>query len=810
MKRLIIAEKPSLAMNIVKSIGSMNRYDGYFEDSNYIVTFAFGHLLQLFDVDDYFNREKSRWELEELPFIPDNFKFKIRNDSGVKKQFKIINDLINRKDVLEIVNCGDADREGQVIIDNIVNRIFKDSELKKTVKRMWLPEQTMQTIKDELKTLKDDGEYSNLYNEGLARTYLDWTYGINLTRYLSIKSKSFLPVGRVLIPIVKFIYDRDKTIKNFKPETFFEIGAIISKENLKIKAKLKDRHFSVSERKKAEKLLKGLEDKKAIVSKVEKKEVKKYPPKLFSLDTLQNKMFKDYKMSLDDTLKYLQSLYENGYTTYPRTNTEYLADNEKSKIKSVIAQVREKYNVDIAFKDKKTIFNNKKVESHSAITLTVKFPCEKHLTEGERKVYDAIKNRFISNFLNEEALVEETKIIINIENEIIELKGNVIKQKGFLKYERMKRENELPKFVEGEELDTKLSVDEKQTQKPNKVTESELNNFLKNPFKKQEVEELESENDDDEYKFILEGCEIGTVATRAGIIKNAQKYEYIKEIKGHLECEDKGTKLIEVLEKLNIDMNKEKTVEFGRELKKVYKSDIDVGTVVDNVKRELNSIITNGKNIKISRIENKVYRTENESNSLGACPACGKGSIITGRTGYGCSRWRQNCNFFIGKKIAGKDISESVVKKLLRDKKTGIIKGFKSKNGKNFNAGLKIEKSNVVFDFTLQDEGLGICPVCGKGKVKENKSGYGCSRWKEGCKFFVGNKIAGKKISEAMVKKLIKDKKTKIMKGFRSKSGKDFEAALKVENGKVVFDFTPAKLISKNTHKVAGSKVNLP
>ena len=207
--KLIIAEKPSLAMNVVKSIGSMNKHDGYFENNDYIVTFAFGHLLQLFDVDDYFNREKSKWNLEELPFVPDNFKFKIRDDKGVKKQFNIIKDLIKREDIDEIVNCGDADREGEVIVNNIVNRIFEEWSIKKPVKRLWLPEQTTQTIRQELKNLKDDGEYKSLYNEGLARTYLDWTYGINLTRYLSIKSQAFLPVGRVLIPIVKYVYDRD-------------------------------------------------------------------------------------------------------------------------------------------------------------------------------------------------------------------------------------------------------------------------------------------------------------------------------------------------------------------------------------------------------------------------------------------------------------------------------------------------------------------------------------------------------------------------------------------------------------------------
>lgn len=781
--KIIIAEKPSLAINIVKSIGSMNKADGYFQNRDYIVTFAYGHLLRLYDVDDYFKRGKTKWKLDELPFVPENFKFRIREDKGVKKQYEIIKNLIKRDNVIEIVNCGDADREGEVIVNNIINRIFREEKINKPVKRLWLPEQTSQTIRQELGSLKDDGEYRNLYNEGLARTYLDWTYGINLTRYLSIKSQSFLPVGRVLIPIVKFVYDRDMAIESFKPETYFEIGAVIRKDNLKIKAKLKDRRFSADEREKAENFLNSLKDKKAVVFKVEKKRVKKQPPKLFSLDTLQNKMFKEFKMSLDDTLKHLQKLYENGFTTYPRTNTEYLAENEKEKVKSVIEAVKERFNVDIDFKDKKKIFDSSKVESHSAIIPTIKIPEMGKLDVDEKKVYTAIENRFISNFLNEETIIEETYVIIKIDNEIIELKGNVIKQEGFLKYENMKKENELPDFVEGEELNTKLSVDEKQTQKPNRVTESELNNFLKNPFKKKEIEDLRDNNDDEEYKMILEGCEIGTVATRAGIIKNARKYEYIKEVKGHLECESKGIKLIEILKKLNIDLDKGKTVEFGKQLKKIYRSEIGIGKIIDKVKGELNTIVQNGNKVQIDKIESVRHGI------LGICPVCGQGKILVGKSGYGCSRWKEGCKFFIGKQIAGKNITESTAKRLVENKKTNVIKGFKSKSGKSFDAVLVIRDGKVTFDFSGENKSLGKCPVCGKGEILSNKFGYGCSRWKESCKFFINKKIAEKTITEATVKKLLKDKKTGIIKGFKSKSGKNFDAVLIIEKGQVKFNF---------------------
>ena len=210
MAKLIIAEKPSLAMNIVKSIGSMNKNDGYFENENYIVTFAFGHLLKLYDIDDYFHREKTYWNLKELPFIPEKFQFKLPDDAGIKKQYKIIKNLIKRNDVEGIVNCGDADREGEVIINNIIYRVFNEENIKKKVKRLWLPEQTEQSIRQGLKELKDIELSQNLYNEGLARTYIDWSYGINLTRYVTLKGGKTLPVGRVLIPVVKFIYDRDK------------------------------------------------------------------------------------------------------------------------------------------------------------------------------------------------------------------------------------------------------------------------------------------------------------------------------------------------------------------------------------------------------------------------------------------------------------------------------------------------------------------------------------------------------------------------------------------------------------------------
>ena len=223
MKKLIIAEKPSLAMEIVKAAGKMNKNDGYFENDEYIISFAFGHLLALQDIDDYYKREKTRWSLKELPFVPGEFVFKLRDDSGVKKQYKIIKSLIKREDVSHIVNCGDADREGEVIINNIVFKVFDEAKINKPVERLWLKSINQEEIQASLRRLRPIEETENLYNEGLARTYLDWLYGINLTRYITIKAGQLLPVGRVLTPIVKKVYDRKIEIESFIPEKYIEI-----------------------------------------------------------------------------------------------------------------------------------------------------------------------------------------------------------------------------------------------------------------------------------------------------------------------------------------------------------------------------------------------------------------------------------------------------------------------------------------------------------------------------------------------------------------------------------------------------------
>ena len=227
---LIIAEKPSLARNIVAGIGTMKKLDGYFENEEYIVTWAFGHLFTLYDIEDYSEKkcENPKWNLDNIPCYPETFKFSLKKDKskqidkGILKQFNIIKSLCNREDVVQIVNAGDSDREGEIIVRLCIENAL-NSEKKLT--RLWLPDQTPETVKQGLLEMKDEIEYNNLANEGFARTYIDWLYGVNLTRFATLKTGTLLRVGRVIVPIVKAIYDRDKAIKNFVPDIYYGISS---------------------------------------------------------------------------------------------------------------------------------------------------------------------------------------------------------------------------------------------------------------------------------------------------------------------------------------------------------------------------------------------------------------------------------------------------------------------------------------------------------------------------------------------------------------------------------------------------------
>ena len=684
MKKLIIAEKPSLARNIASALNVKVNKEGYMENGKYIISWAFGHLFKLRDVDGYVG-EKRKWSEVKLPFFPKEFEFELKNDSGIKKQYKILKNLINSKEVDEIVNAGDADREGQIIVDIIINAIKTD----KKIKRLWLPEQTEETIRKAINNLEDNFKYKNLHNEGLARTYMDWLMGINLTRYISLKSNMLFPVGRVLIPVIKYIYDRDLTIKNFIPEKYFTIENETMCNGTLLKL-ICDKKYNLLELEKAKSYSYELNRNKGIVKDIIEKEIILNPPKLFSLSKLQSKLSKENKISFAKSLEIIQNLYEKGFITYPRTNTEYLAEEEKDKVKELI-KLYSDYRLE--FKDSKKIFDSSKIESHSAVMPTLKIPDMNSLNLEEKIIFETIRNRFISNFLKEQTIINQTEIKIAVRNEIFNLKGKSIKQEGFLKYENQKIDNKLPYFEINQKIDVDFKVVDKLTVPPKKITEENLSNYLKNPFRKEKNQE--NEDDTQEYREIMKGIEIGTEATRTGIIENAKKYGYITSEKQNFSITEKGIKLIELLDLLHINLYVEKTVEFSMLQKDIYNNRKNINDIIEKTKSELQNIIN--QDIEVEKLEK-------EMEVIGKCPKCNS-NIYENSKSYYCSNYKNGCKIslwkeanYFGQKIK---ISKDNAKKLLSGEQ--VVFKIKSKSGKEYNAHFGIEINGDYLNLQRKD-----------------------------------------------------------------------------------------------------------
>ena len=812
---VIIAEKPSLARNIVAGItdnggGAMAKKGGYFEGGGYLVTWAFGHLFSLCDIEDYTGGDPgAKWSLENLPCFPSEFRYKLKAgpdkkvDSGVERQFETIRSLCLRPDVDTIVNAGDSDREGEIIIRLCVMNTGALADPNKKFVRLWLPDQTPETVGKALTEMKDETEYQNLADEGFARTYIDWLYGVNLTRYATLKSGTLLRVGRVIVPIVRAIYDRDMAIRNFVPDVYF---AIVSKETTK------DEEIELVSR---EKFDKGYEKDAialcekynactaVVVSKKTKKETIN-PGKLFSLSKLQSLLGKKYKMSMADSLDIVQGLYEKGFLTYPRTNSEYLATNEKDKIKKIISNVKN-VGYPVVFKDKKTIFDDSKIESHSALTPTYKIPKKEQLSEREMQVYQTVFRRFVSVFCEEECIAQKTEIVIDVGGlEQFTLKGITILQKGFLKYDDSERKDKiLPPLEKGDIVNINFKPTEKQTSPPRHYTIETLNNYLKNPFREDKAALAEkekntdvideAENDEEDYRAIFEGLELGTEATRTGIIDNARKSGYIELKKDVYTILPGGEYLIEQLSQMNISMDKYKTSILGQALKKVYRGSI---TVNDSVKQACDEIseVFEKKECEIGLDTDTGFFGD----VVGKCPLCGK-DVARDRYGYGCTGYKDGCKFRFHSLICKRAISLNNAKLLLSEGKTAEIFGFSSKDGRQFNSRLVLDGDKVVFEkkqaspkkpieTELLGAIVGTCPLCGKNVVR-GKYGYGCMGYKDGCSFRIGGEICNREITLEDAQILLASGITPILGGFVSKGGKQFSGRLKIDGDRVVFDF---------------------
>ncbi len=731
--KLIIAEKPSLARSIAAALGGGSKGNGFITIGEYLVTWAFGHLFSLADIEYYNGGERgAKWTMEGLPCFPAEFAYEIRKsvkgDDGTARQFEIIKTLCLRPDVDTIINAGDSDREGEIIVRLCIMKAFDLAPSQpflvegKRLCRLWLPDQTEETIRAAAANPPLSSEYNRLADEGFARMYIDWLYGINLTRYATLKAGTLLRVGRVIVPIVRAICERDRAIRNFTPEKYYQPRSEAETGGEKVEL-LSKQKFDKNSLSGCEQRCAAFNSMGAVVTEVKRKKDKLNPGKLWSLSKLQSFLGKKYKMSMQRSLEVLQKLYEEGYVTYPRTNSEYLATAEKDKIKRIVGTV-EKLGYPVTFKDSKQIFDDSKIEAHSALTPTTKIPDKKRLSEDEATVYGAIMRRFAAVFCALDCIVDKTEIKIAVGDpqnggEEFTLKGTVMLESGWTKYDDYTAKDKmLPPLKRGDTVNIDFKPAEKETSPPKHYTIETLNNYLKNPFR-DELSKKDDELDDaEEYRAVFEGLELGTEATRTQIIDNARNSGYIQLKKDVYTILPDGEYLVDALGSIGIGMDKYKTAELGKALKSVYRGEMTVKGATEITEREISEIFA---------LADSVNSTGFAGDIIGTCPLCGR-EIVRTRRGYGCKGYKEGCRFTIWSTIAGRSISVLETKALLSEGKTEVLDGFISKKGTAFSARLKLEGEKVVFEFASNRGGTmqyasGVAPSNaperGSGKLAE-------------------------------------------------------------------------------------------
>ena len=669
-----IAEKPSVAKDIARILGANSPHKGYMEGNGYQVTWTFGHLCTLKEPDDYTPLWK-RWSLGALPMIPQRFGIKLIDDKGIHEQFAIIEKLMQAAD--GIINCGDAGQEGELI----QRWVMQKAGAKCPVKRLWISSMTDEAIQEGFRTLKDQADYQPLYLAGLSRAIGDWILGMNATRLYTLKygqNRQVLSIGRVQTPTLALIVNRQKEIENFKPEAYWILSTTY-----------RDTVFNATKGKftdkaEGEKFLESIIGKPFTVTHVQKKNGNEAPPHLYDLTSLQVDCNKKFAMSAEMTLNIIQGLYEKKLTTYPRVDTTFLSDDIYPKCPTILAGLRGYETLTQPLADKKLpkskkVFDSSKVTDHHAIIPTGQ-PAM-NLTDMERHVYDLISRRFIAAFYPD-CKFATTTVLGQVEKVEFKVTGKTILSPGWRKvYEKdvqanddddaAKKDDEertLPPFVVGESGDHTPSLTEKWTTPPKFYTEATLLRAMETAGKFVEDEEL---------RAALKENGIGRPSSRAGIIETLFKRHYIKRERKNLIATPTGIELIDMI-KEELLKSCELTGIWEKKLRDIEHKKYDAAQFIDGLKQQIslivNDVLADNSNRHVTILTDEDLKKKmapkvaqapkkpmppkgngnkqqpaaphNDDDLTGKpCPLCGRGVIIKGKTAYGCSRWREGCQF---------------------------------------------------------------------------------------------------------------------------------------------------------------------
>ena len=635
-----IAEKPSVAHDIAGILGANNRKDGYLEGNGYQVTWTFGHLCGLLEPHEY-SPDWKAWALSRLPMIPARFGIKVMDDKGIQKQFNVIAQLVREAD--EVVNCGDAGQEGELI----QRWVLQKAGCKCPVKRLWISSLTEESIREGFASLKPASDYQRLYEAGLSRAIGDWLLGMNATRLYTLKyghNRQVLSIGRVQTPTLALIVNRQLEIENFKPEAYWELKTTYRDTVFAASA---GRFPTVAEGQAA---LARVKDAPFTVTGITTKKGTESAPRLFDLTSLQVKCNKKFAYSADDTLKLIQSLYEKKITTYPRVDTTYLSDDMYPKIPGILKGMKGYETLTAPLlagklpKSKK-VFDNKKVTDHHAIIPTGVPP--NGLTDTERNVFDLVARRFIANFYPEckistttvEGEAGEVPFKVN-GKQILEPGWRVVfdKTKGEASQDTPDEERTLPLFTKGESGPHEPNLAEKWTSPPKPYTEATLLRAMETAGKLV---------DNDELRDALKENGIGRPSTRAAIIETLFKRNYIRKERKNLIATQTGIELIKTIQE-DLLKSAELTGLWEKKLRQVERGEYEARAFIDELKEMVRTIVHNVKcdNRTVEEIMRQSAPAPPADPVVGTpCPLCGKGKLIKGRTAYGCSEWKNGCTY---------------------------------------------------------------------------------------------------------------------------------------------------------------------
>ena len=738
-----------------------------------IVTWAYGHVCELKQAYDI-NPEWKDWKKLPLPFIPDSYDLKL--SESAKHQYRLLKQWFNEAD--EIICATDNDREGDLIFDYL----YTYMRCKTPYKRALFNQQTKSELTKafEEKNLIDSKKRMPVVYAARSRSAGDYVVGAGPTVAMTLKygkNGEVLSVGRVQTATLNMIVEKEKAIRKFKPENYYVLEGLFTTpageeyKGIHTKKRFKDK-------KEAEEILAKISGNHGVIEDVKKEESKKSKPYLYSLPALQMEANKVYGYSLSKTLDIAQALYEGGYTTYPRTDSSYLPDDAGDDIRASLEMLYRIYGVtpEIHFNDRnKHYFDSSKVESHYAIVTTAKEP--KSLKPEEQKIYDLIAKSVLC-ITAKEATIAKITVKTVIDGEIFETNGNTVIDPGFFNLVGLPKENNVPNVKKEDVVNAKIGILTKQTDPPKRYTDASLVLAMINCGKTM---------DDKTLKAIMTGGPnekpkgLGRPSSQASIVKTLETRNYIRKEKRTIFPTEKGIFLIDHLPVEDLK-SAEMTAKWELRLDNIEKGKETYGDFMRDLE---DSVIKWTK-----EIIGKEGLTMSQEECSYLCPVCGKQMQDLG-WGYTCPD--EECGFSMGKVVSGTTIPEEEMNKLFKE---GVTKkmSFKNKEGKPFNASIKVNKETRKAEFVFSDEYSGYkCPICRKTLLVKG-FGYACPD-KEGCGFILGNKIAGKIIPESQVEKILKKGESDFIKGFKSNAGNSFDAKLKVnkETKKLEFVFEEVK-----------------